>query len=1045
MRLKNVSDVYPLSPMQEGMLFHTVSEPELGAYVDLAVVTISGTIDPQRFNDSVQRVFSKFDSLKTAFVWEGVDQPLQIVRDNVQFPFESRNWQTRSNEQQRRDLLTLIAEQKANGFELEQAPLVRVFLCQCSTTNWQFAIVFHHLILDGWSTHKLVDRLLADCQGEAVESRESKEFRFRDYIQWMINQDHESASKFWKQELAGFKKPNEIGPPAVLSLDPPEEGKFHQNELRLGQHLSTSLREFSRQNRVTLNTLMQAAWSIIVGRYSGGATDVVFGTTVAGRPLNLDGVEEGIGSFINTIPFRTQLSNDISLNLWLSQIQTRQLDCRQWEFSSLVQIQQHSDVPAGTSLFESILVFENYPSTVREYGNLSITNIEHFEQSNYSLAFLVAPKDEIELIVISKESRYPDSIVQLIPEHLKYLLEEFVRDPTQPLGQLLIALPPQQRQQLLSWCCVDEILSPNQATVDELIRQAAKKTPGAVAVVFEDQQLTYQQLDEQSDVVAQMLIDHGVDLNQAVGICVERSMEMVIGIVGILKSGCCYLPLDVIYPIEHLEHVLEDSGVLFVLTSRLHKNSLPVSTNRKLLLLDEMESCKPPRDLPSMSNPDRLAYIIFTSGSTGKPKGVMITHQNLSQSTLARTNYYQENPQSYLLLSSFAFDSSVAGIFWTLCTGGKLVLPKRNAEQDMFTLIALLQREKVSHILCLPALYQVLVETSQADQLSALRVVIVAGDKVSASVANAHFKYAPQVQLYNEYGPTEGTVWATAHQIKSTGRSIIPIGKPIDSTGVVLLDSNDRPVPIGATGEICLTGHGLARGYLNNAELTNRKFAEGFDYFGSVIRMYRTGDVAYFQQDGSLVFCGRTDQQVKIRGYRIEPGEIESALASFDDVDDVAVVTHRESESSPSRILAFVSGESATEDRQRWVMRLNQRLPEFMIPDLFMRLEKIPRLPNGKVDRTALPKPKRVPVELKQPNMAPSGDIQTQLAAIWREALGLDEVGIDENFFEVGGHSLNAMMIINRIEKTFQRRISVRSVFGNPTIRLLSELFKEQP
>ena len=1039
MKLENVSDVYPLSPMQEGILFHAVSEPELGAYVNQAVVTIRGTIDPQRFNNSVQQVFSKFDALKTAIIWNEVDQPLQIVRDNVQFPFESRNWQAGSIDQRRQDLLTLLTEQKTIGFELERAPLIRVFLCQASTTNWQFVIVFHHLILDGWSTHKLVDQLLADYHKDAGKNRDSNEFRFRDYIQWMINQDQESASKFWKQELEGFSKPNEIGPPGVLSLNTPETGQFEQKTLCLDQQLSTSLREFSRKNRITLNTLMQAAWSIIVGRYSGRMDDIVFGTTVAGRPLNLEGAEEGIGCFINTIPFRTQLSNEISLNHWLSQIQTQQLDCRQWEFSSLFQIQKHSDVPAGTSLFESILVFENYPSTAREYGDLSITDIEHFEQSNYSLAFLVIPKNEIELIIISKKSRYHHSILQLIPEHIKYLLEEFITDATQTLSRLLTDLPPQQQQQLHSWSCIDHISTPKRVTVDELIRQTARKTPNAVAVVFEEQELTYQQLDEQSDIVVQGLIEYGVNEDQAVGICVERSMEMIIGIVGILKSGGCYLPIDTLYPIKHLEHILEDSGVSIVLTNRLHKNHLPASTNRKVLLLDEMGSLDARRELPAMSHPDRLAYIIYTSGSTGKPKGVLITHHNLSQSTLARTTYYQENPQSYLLLSSFAFDSSVAGIFWTLCTGGKLVLPKHNTEQDMITLTALIHREKVSHILCLPALYQMLLETAHADQLSTLNVVILAGDMVLPSVVNSHFTYAPQAQLYNEYGPTEGTVWATVHQITATDPSIIPIGKPNDSTGVVLLDSNDHPVPIGATGEVCLTGQGLARGYLNNPELTNRKFSDGFDYFGSAVRIYRTGDVGYFQQDGSLVFCGRTDQQVKVRGYRIELGEIESALASLDEVDDVAVITHRESESSPFRILAFFSGNKATEDRQLWVSKLSQQLPEFMIPNLFIQLEKIPRLPNGKIDRTALTS-KRVPLELKQSNATPSDDSQRQLTSIWKEVLNLDEVRIDDNFFEVGGDSLSAMKIINRIEQAFEKRISVASVLDNPTIQSLSEL-----
>ena len=1012
MKLENVADVYPLSPMQEGMLFHTIAEPESGVYVDQVVITLVGELQLQRLAESIRRVFAKCESLRTAFIWDGVDQPLQIVRREVEFPVEIHDFQTRDENQQLLALQEMIDKNKTQPFELEQAPLIRAAICPCAENRAWLVFCFHHLILDGWSTHSLLERILDDYENGPRE--ETQEFRFRDYIEWMINQDHQHAAEFWKQELAGFTEPNVIGFGRFQSSA--QQGS-QQQKLSLSRELSEQLRRMTRKNRVTLNTVMQAGWSLIVGCYSG-SDDVVFGTTVAARPLDLDGIEQGIGSFINTIPFRTLLEKDLRLEEWLARIQSQQAGYRSWEFSALVQVQKQAEIPPDSSLFESILVFENYPASECQAGSIRISNIEHFEQSNYPLAFLVVPADEIELIIISDRAKYSPEFVSRLLEHLQFLLERFVEDISRPLIELLSCLPPEQRKTLSDWNQVepDRANEEEAACIDQLIGQVTERNRDAIAAVFNGQTMTYGQLDDRSNQVARLLLEQGVELGEPVGLCVERSFEMLVGILGILKAGNCYVPLDVIYPQDHFQYVMDDAKIRVVLTSKSYAAFLPQSDQRKLVFFEELrvgDASKKPVQPESGNASDRLAYLIYTSGSTGKPKGVMISHQNLIHSTLARSEYYDHPPARFLLLSSFAFDSSVAGIFWTLCTGGALILPKKDAEQDMVGLVELMQQEQATHLLCLPALYRLIVETAESTELDDLQVAIVAGESVSSEVVKQHFSVLPDVQLHNEYGPTEGTVWATAHRIvPADSKSSVPIGKPIANVGVLLLDQDRNQVPLGGVGEIYLIGHGVSPGYLNRPALTKNSFVSVLGYDGQLHRAYRTGDLGCYRDDGVIIFCGRADRQVKVRGYRIELGEIESTLASLEEVDEAVVIVQKLSASSANRIHAFVTGDQLPQDRGYWINRLQHRLPEFMLPEVVMPLAEIPKLPNGKVDTTAPPAMESQTSGVQY--LPPRTGVEEKLAAIWAETLGVARVGIHDNFFSLGGDSIISIQVISR-------------------------------
>ena len=769
---------------------------------------------------------------------------------------------------------------------------------------------------------------------------------------------------------------------------------------------------------------------------------MVFGSTVAGRPLELDGIEAGIGSFINTIPFRAKLDVDIALNDWLAQIQALQSRYRQWEFSSLAQLKKQTEISADSDLFESILVFENYPVADRQDGRLRVAKIEHFERSNYPLALLIVPQHEIELILIGDSVRYEAPMLRQMLEHLDFVLAEFVNDPTLRLGLVLDRLPPNQIQKLAQWNRVEPNLESENASIDQLIQSVAFNRPDATAVAFEGERLTYGELEQQSSQVAKMLVDAGVQLNEPVGLCLDRSLEMIVGVLGILKSGGCYVPLDTIYPEAHFQHVLDDADIKIVLTGNTHRSRLAGTGERKLIFIDDLPNSAESADLPLFnSKSDRRAYIIYTSGSTGKPKGVVISHQNLIHSTRARSIYYDEDPQSYLLMSSIAFDSSVAGIFWTLCAGGKLVVPRQDAEQDLVGLLELIRTEQVTHLLCLPVLYQLLAEASQPHQLDSLRVAIVAGESVSPEVVKSHFAVAPNAQLHNEYGPTEGTVWATGHQVRlSDARSMMPIGKPIQNVGVVLFDANGWHVPIGAIGEIFLTGNGLAAEYLNRPELTDERFSKALDYNNSLVPMYRTGDLGYFNDEGVLFFCGRVDNQVKIRGYRVELGEIESAIAACDNVTDVAVIAHRPSENASFRLAAFISSAGTAPDPQTWAQRLDGRLPRFMIPDTFVHMNEIPKLPNGKIDRASLPTD--IAGNSLDQFRPPRNPVETKLAKIWAETIGVRQVGIHDNFFSLGGDSIISIQVISRARRE-GILIQPRDIARFPTVAALAEQAKK--
>lgn len=1028
--MKNVADIYPLTPTQAGILYHTLRSPQQEVYFQQISCTLRGTLDLEKFQRAWDEVVARHPALRTIFLWEGVDEPLQVVRENVTLPWDILDWRTEPLEEQKARLLKLSREYRAKGFDLTRAPILRMVLIQLQDDAYYFIWNFHHLLTDGWSTHLVFQE--AFNAYEALIRNESftpaAVRTFRDYIDWLQAQDQDAAENYWREQLRGFEAPTAFH----VDTPPVQELAIKHAELALAIDLATSnaLKNVAKQNRLTLNTIVQGAWSILLSRYSG-EEDVVFGTTLSGRPAELRGVENMVGMFINTLPLRVKVSEDEQLIPWLQSLQTQQLEMRQYEYSSLAKVQRWSDVEPGQPLFESIVVFENYPTSGTGERSLQLDDIQYREQSNYPLALLVLPGSEIRLLMIYDQSRFTEETIRRMLGHLKTLLVTIALNPDQPLDDIPLMDASEYHQIAGEWNDTSTDVGPV-TFVHEQIAAAARATPDKKAVAASDGSLTYAELDRLANQLAHQLIQRGIKPGTPVGLYVDRSTRMIVGMLGILKAGGAYVPLDPTYPESRVSYVLNDTQAPIVVTRPHLVAQLGLPESQCVVLDDAWSSlADASTEAPDVSiEPNSLVYIIYTSGSTGMPKGVMVTHQNLFHSNAARPAYYGGKVQSYLLLSSFAFDSSVAGIFWTLTDGGTLVLPAPGDERDIEQLSALIAREAVTHTLALPSLYRLLLDYAPAGSLKSLRTVIVAGEACPPELGKHHYSRLPSASLYNEYGPTEASVWSSVYRItRDDAHAVVPIGKPIANYQLYVVDQRNRPLPVGVPGELLVGGPGIVPGYWQRPELTNERFIP--NPFGDGM-LYRTGDRVRWLEDGNIEFLGRVDHQVKVRGFRIELGEIENALRQNDGVND-ALVTLKNGH-LVAYLLAVQQGIGTQERTNAVRSDLASRLPEYMVPSAFVWLDEFPRTPNGKIDRKSLPEPGAIDIDRMKEYAAPVNETQQKIHAIWSDLLGIKQVSVQDDFFALGGHSLLMIQLVSRLRQAFGFSIPLSAVVDTRTI-----------
>ena len=1034
--LENVDDVFPLTDMQQGMLYHTLTDPGSGVFVNQIITPISGELDVARLMAAWDVLVTRHSSLRTAFLWDGLDDPLQVVRTAVRLDWQEHDVSAMPGAERTAHIEKLLHDDRARGFDMADPPLSRMLLIRVGPTQWEWVWSFHHLIADGWSAQVLLDELmdLYVSPSEAPEAALPDPFPYREFVAHYLARDEAGAETFWKEQLAGFRDPHRLGVPG---LPPKPDAAGHQSfSIDIDAPATAALTALAREHHVTLNTVALGVWSLILARWMRTA-DVVFGTTVAGRSSSLEGIERAAGLFINTLPLRVDVAPEQRLGPWLQGIQRDQLDVRAHEQASLASIQRWWGGSPGEPLFESILVFENYPppTTHERRSPITVGERTHIEQSNYPLAVLVVPGEELRFMFVFDTAALSVPAVEMLGAQVRAVIDAFAEEPNRRLSSISVArnVTDARLHELSAGPTLDAASRP----IHELIAAAAAADPGATAIAFEGETVSYAELEKRAEIVADRLVACGVAPSTPVGLYLPRSIEMIVGMVGILKAGGAYVPLDPAYPAEHIRSLLGGDAIDIVLTSSRLVADLPDSIS--VVEIDGEPTGAAPtteRSRPAVRGSD-LAYIIHTSGSTGRPKGVMVTHDNLVHSTMARAVHYRKPPSRFLLLSSFAFDSSVAGIFWTLTRGGTLVLPTPQLEHDVETLLALAAEHQVTHTLCLPTLYHVLLEHADRGQLASLEVAIVAGEACPAGVVAAHRARLPDTELHNEYGPTEATVWCTAHEAGPTDTGeALPIGRPIAGARIHLLDPHGHPVSPGFAGELCVAGHGVTPGYLNRPDLTAERFVT-LPIRGVPERIYRTGDLAAFRSDGTLAFLGRTDQQLKIRGHRIEAEAVEAALREHREIREAAVVGAATPGGSGAQLVAYVRLDETEGDLTSITERLRHLLPDFMVPDVLVPLAAIPRLPNGKVDVNALPDPRTAAASASDRFVPPQTESEHVLAEIWADLLGVDAVGVRDDFFALGGDSIVSIRMISRARQAGVH-IKPGQITDHPTIEELA-------
>jgi amino acid adenylation domain-containing protein/non-ribosomal peptide synthase protein (TIGR01720 family) len=856
----------------------------------------------------------------------------------------------------------------------------------------------------------------AYSQGRELELGPTRPFR--EYIRWLRQQDLNQAEAFWRRALAGVTEPTPIRVDNVIdALTGKEEFKIEQAYLSEAE--TTSLHSLARRRRLTMSALAHGAWALLLGRYSG-QQDVVFGTVVAGRPPELEGVETMIGLFINTLPTRVRVAPDAGVVEWLQGMQAWQAEARRYEYSPLALVQGWSDVGRGASMFESIVAFENYPvSSAPLQGQSSkfrISNVEAVERINYPLFVVVGPGTELFLSINYDARRFEAETVERMLSHLRTLLGSIVAHPNRRLDDLSLLSPAEERQLLSEWNAT-EVVYPHGLTVAQLFEEQVSRTPDAVATVYEGRRLTYRELNRRANQLAHYLRKREIGPDTLVGLCVERSLETVVGLLGILKAGGAYVPLDQTYPVDRLAYMLRDARVKVLLTQQNFSESLPAERSAAPICLDTDSSqigAEDTDDLPPLAMGENLAYVIYTSGSTGAPKGVQAPHRALVNFLHAMRGQLEFGAEDYLLaMTSISFDIAGLEIFLPLITGATVEIISRQIAADGVRLAERLNLTNASVMQATPVTWELLLEAGWCNDRGVK--ALCGGEALPRGLATKLLEGAGPV--WNLYGPTETTIWSTAQQVRNkTG--ILSIGQPINNTQIYITDKNLRPAPAGVPGELYIGGDGVGRGYLGRADTTAERFVPNpfCSRYGE--RLYRTGDLTRRLPDGQIEFLGRLDHQVKVRGHRVELGEIEHALSQHARVRQ-SVVVAREDAPGKKRIVAYyvaAGGEggngAAAPGADELREYLRERLPDYMAPGAFVSLAEFPLTPSGKIDRQALPEPggRESVVE----NEEPRTELEAILAEVWREALEVEHVGMRDNFFELGGDSILSMRVVGR-------------------------------
>ncbi|MDI2127081.1 non-ribosomal peptide synthetase [Yinghuangia seranimata] len=1015
-RYGRLAEVWPQAPGQSGILFQAaLADGSFDVYHMQFVLHLSGPVDPARMRSAGQALLDRYPNLRSAFLAGAGGDPVQVVPERVALPWRHLDLTGRDEAEQDAALDAFLAEDRTDQLDPTRPPLLRLALLTCGPRRAKLVITAHHALFDGWSSPVVITDLIRLYAG----TDELPPVRgYGDYLAWLSTRDREASAARWAAELAGFDQPTLVAPNTPVRDEPSALGRV---EVPLTIDQGRELARRAAELGVTLNTLLQGAWAILLAKLTG-QRDVVFGAAVNGRPADVPGSDEMVGLFINTLPIRVFCGPEDRAADVVTALQRRQTALLDHNHYGLADIQRGIGLPA---LFDTIVVFQSYPIDragivdANTSAGFTIDAIRPFAGSHYPLT-LNASDPYLRLSLDYQNNLYDREAAQVVAGRLVRVLEQLAADPAVPVGAVDV-LTAEERDRFVRE--VNDTARPVPAdTLPDAFEAQVERDPERVAVIGERETLTYREFNRRANRLAHWLVERGAGPERLVAVRIPRSVDLMVALYAVVKAGAAYLPLDTDLPEDRVRHVLDGA--------------------RPLLVLDEAlpdVSGYPETDPERVLSPDNAAYVIYTSGSTGGPKGVQVSHRSITNRLTWGLAHFDVGPEDRVLLSTSAsFDVSVPELFAPLRVGAAVVVARPDGRRDPAYLADLVRRERVTGADFVPSLLEAFVAEPSAGECTSLRWIEVAGEAFPATLANRFVDLLPGCGAHNLYGPTEAAVEVTAWQ-HVPGADRVPIGTPIWNTQVYVLDAALRPVAPGVAGELYLAGAGLARGYLGQPGLTANRFV-ACPYGAPGARMYRTGDLVRWNRDGQVEYLGRTDFQVKVRGFRIELGEVESVLTAHPDVEN-AVVVVREEQAGDQRLVAYVvpargRTEAADLDAAALTALVRERLPEYMVPSAVVPLAAFPTTSSGKLDRAALPAPDHAgPGSGRRPRDAR----EEVLCRLFAELLGVEEIDIDADFFDQGGHSLLATRLIGRIRSELDVDVKVTTVFRNPTVAQLAE------
>jgi amino acid adenylation domain-containing protein len=1017
----NIQDIYPLAPLQEGILFHHMLQGEGDAYVTPHLLGFDSRERLERFVASFNQVIARHDILRTAVLWEGLQEPVQVVVRRAALAIE---WLPATNDGAAERLNSYV-DPLHHRIDVRQAPMLRaVALEDVEQGRWLLQLPSHHLVLDHTTLELIIEEIAMIQQGKAAELREPVPFR-RFVAQARLGVSAAEHETFFKEMLGDVDEPT--APFGLLDVQG-DGADIEEARLPLAPELSERIRHQARRHGLGAASLFHLAWALVLSKATG-KDDVVFGTVLFGRMQGGEGADRALGMFINTLPIRVKLGGRGVLQS-LRETHAGLTGLLEHEHASLSLAQRCSGLPGGTPLFSALLNYRySIVNDAETAGWEGMQSLGGEERTNYPVGMSVDDMGRgFHLSAQAVASVGAARLCEYMLAAMNGIVEALAVAPEQPIGKLNL-LGTGERGQLDAWG-VNPVRHPDETPVHRLIERQVQASPDATALLFGDESLSYSELNQRANRLAHHLIKRGVRPDGKVGIAVERSIGMVVGLLAIMKAGGAYVPLDPDYPADRLAYMLDDSGIELLLTQSPIKHRLPPAQGVRVLELDALDLSAEPEHNPHVAvHGENLAYVIYTSGSTGRPKGAANRHRSLyNRLAWMQQAYGLTGVDTVLQKTPFSFDVSVWEFFWPLMTGARLAVANPGDHRDPQRLVELIRRYEVTTLHFVPSMLQAFLAHDGIEACASVARIVCSGEALPAEARNEVFKRLPRAALYNLYGPTEAAIDVTHWTCRDDGSAQVPIGQPISGTQTHVLDAGLNLVPAGVAGELYLGGIGLARGYLDRPGLSAERFvADPLGRNGE--RLYRTGDLVRWNAAGQLEYLGRIDHQVKIRGFRIELGEVEAQLLAQPEVREAVVVAH--TGPAGARLVAYASPQAGQSiDAAVLRERLGESLPDHMVPSLIVALETLPLNANGKVDRKALPEPG---YEGAREYEAPQGGAEEALATIWAAVLGVPRVGRGDNFFELGGDSILGLRVIARAQ-AYGLRLTPQQVFAHQTL-----------